>query len=198
MKDEIHEQLSALCDGELADDSARFLLKRLNNDSDLQGVWARYHLIRDCLQKQTTHAGSDFCARVAQALDDEGARDALPAARVTRVPSRLWMGGAIAASVAVIAFLGLRGFSGTESAATLAVVPAASLDHVAPLSTSDLSPQWPLVEVSGRQTIVSGTALAQEEVDALFLLHAEAAGGAGVSDLIPVVQSLEPAQADRP
>jgi anti-sigma factor RsiW len=97
---ELREQISALCDGELAADSRRFLLKRLADDVELKTAWSNYHLIGDSLRRQ---AGPplplDFAERVQAALDAEA-----------RSPARhgwmRWAGGAsVAAAVALAAII---------------------------------------------------------------------------------------------
>ncbi|HEY0179052.1 MAG TPA: sigma-E factor negative regulatory protein, partial [Dokdonella sp.] len=52
MNQTIHEQLSALMDGELERDETRFLLKRLATEQDLPLRWARYHVVRQTLRRQ--------------------------------------------------------------------------------------------------------------------------------------------------
>ena len=44
------QQLSALMDGELLADEARFLLRRLQHDRDLAGCWERWQLCGDVLR----------------------------------------------------------------------------------------------------------------------------------------------------
>ncbi|HSX65013.1 MAG TPA: RseA family anti-sigma factor, partial [Pseudoxanthomonas sp.] len=45
-----HLQLSALMDGALAPDQARFLLRRLQHDEELTGCWERWQLLGDVLR----------------------------------------------------------------------------------------------------------------------------------------------------
>ena len=51
-KFELHyrQQLSALVDGELPTDEARFLLRRLEHDSELSGCQERWQLLGDVLR----------------------------------------------------------------------------------------------------------------------------------------------------
>ncbi len=51
MTDTINEQISAFADGELPDAERELLQRRLANDTELQGTWQRYHLIRDALRE---------------------------------------------------------------------------------------------------------------------------------------------------
>ena len=51
MSKETLEQLSSFVDGELNQDSALFLARRLASDSELGKTWERYHLIRECMRR---------------------------------------------------------------------------------------------------------------------------------------------------
>ncbi|HUH29818.1 MAG TPA: sigma-E factor negative regulatory protein [Rhodanobacter sp.] len=98
MNKESFEALSAGVDGELSAHELRFLLRRLDHETDLQQAWSRYHLVRDGLRRRLPSlASADFAARTSAAI----AREAPPA---TAVRNRRWLrwsaGGAIAASVA--------------------------------------------------------------------------------------------------
>ncbi|HOV58400.1 MAG TPA: sigma-E factor negative regulatory protein, partial [Rhodanobacteraceae bacterium] len=53
MSEQLREQLSALMDGELDPDGARFLLRRIAADADLKRRWERQHLARAALRRQT-------------------------------------------------------------------------------------------------------------------------------------------------
>ncbi|MGA8276674.1 MAG: sigma-E factor negative regulatory protein [Rhodanobacteraceae bacterium] len=100
MKQEIREQLSALMDGELAHDETRFLLKRVGHDVSLVSCWSRYHTVRQVLRfQQTSLVDSIFADRITRALVDE-----MPM-RARSTWLRWASGGAIAASVAVVALM---------------------------------------------------------------------------------------------
>lgn len=104
MNEQIKEQLSALMDGELPADQARFLHRRLEGDAELRADWARWHLMRESLQgRSATGPNTELIERVAAALRDE----ATP--RAGWMPGALrWVAGAaVAASVAVAALVAL-------------------------------------------------------------------------------------------
>lgn len=108
------ENLSALFDGELHGDAARFAMRRLDHDADWRDACGRWQLLGDVLRGQAcAQAPAGFADRVEAALAAERATPAV-AEEASRQPARLprrWgrMGGAaLAASVAVVAFLGLR------------------------------------------------------------------------------------------
>jgi len=48
MNTEIKEQLSALMDGEVQRDAARFVLRAVDSDPVLAADWSRFHIARDC------------------------------------------------------------------------------------------------------------------------------------------------------
>lgn len=101
-------QLSAMLDGELSPDQARFMLRRLQHDAELAACWERWQVCGDVLRGRG-HAllPADFSQRVAAAI---GAPPAAPAA--VRAPARgrlaRWGGGALAASVALVALFMAR------------------------------------------------------------------------------------------
>ena len=103
MTDSNREHLSALMDGELDHKGSEFLLRRLSSDDDLGAQWRRYHLVRASLHKELSGIG-DISSRVSAALADEPSigRSGLPG----------WLkpvvGSAIAASVAMVAVIGVN------------------------------------------------------------------------------------------
>jgi negative regulator of sigma E activity len=108
-------QLSALMDGALAPDEARFLLRRMQHDEELSGCWERWQLCGDVLRGQAQAAApAGFAARVALALAAEPAGGLREAASVAGQGSRgrgrltRWGGGALAASFALVALFMAR------------------------------------------------------------------------------------------
>ncbi len=100
------QQLSAMLDGELSPDQARFMLRRLQHDTALAGCWERWQVCGDVL-RGSHHAllPPDFAGRVSAAI----AGDPTPVeSRAHKRGPRLlrWGGGAaLAASVAMAALL---------------------------------------------------------------------------------------------
>ncbi|HLT44102.1 MAG TPA: sigma-E factor negative regulatory protein, partial [Luteimonas sp.] len=105
------QQLSAMLDGELSPDEARFMLRRLQHDTVLASCWERWQVCGDVLRGQGNELlPTDFARRVALAVAGDAAdtrhhspgRNARP--RIAR-----WGGGAaIAASVALLAIFATR------------------------------------------------------------------------------------------
>jgi negative regulator of sigma E activity len=107
--DHTREQLSALFDGALALDEARFLQRRLQHDADLAGCVSRWQLIGDALRGQAAAAApAGFSARVAAAVAAEPAPGRVEMA-ATASKRRRWVpGAALAASVAMVAWFAMR------------------------------------------------------------------------------------------
>jgi negative regulator of sigma E activity len=166
MKDRIQEhhglQLSALMDGELAPDQARFLLRRLEHDHELAGSWDRWHVAGDVLRgRAVATLPQDFPARIGTAL--AGERTAL-ANGARRAPAWLrWSGGAaLAASVAAVALLAGRPavapHPGTEPVAAAVDPPAVRSD--APVAGPIAVPDAP-VAIAASQPERSPAAIAR-------------------------------------
>lgn len=126
------QQLSALVDGELAADEARFLLRRLQHDPELAACQERWQLFGDALRGQAcAPAPSGFAERVAAAVAAEPAPVASGAGKA-RTPRRAgwlgWGGGAaLAASVAAVAlFMGRTTLEGPQSGDGMALPVVAS------------------------------------------------------------------------
>jgi len=109
MKDKLHEQLSALMDGELPDQEHELLIRRLKSDTDFQATWSRYHLIGDALRNGLPNQMDTHLAEhITQKIDREPAWH-VAAKRV----HNLWFlkpaaGVAVAASVAVMALIAVQ------------------------------------------------------------------------------------------
>ena len=99
------QQLSALLDGDLGDQEARFLMRRIESEPELAELWSRYLLIGDSLRKATClPASSTFVARVMQQIGRE------PTATPHRATRwlRYGLGGSIAASVTIAALVWMQ------------------------------------------------------------------------------------------
>ncbi|WMJ70093.1 sigma-E factor negative regulatory protein [Stenotrophomonas sp. 24(2023)] len=144
------EQLSALVDGELGTDEARFLLRRLEHEPELSACQERWQLLGDVMRGQAgLLAPAGFSDRVAEALAAEPRPQAEPRRQVRRSGWRSWGGGAaLAASVAAVAlFMGgekLREpVPGDEAPAQViasqAQLPAAPVPPTAPATVTEAS-----------------------------------------------------------
>ena len=156
MSDKITEQLSAWMDGELIDGEKGLLIKRLEQDPDLRGYWARYHTISDALCRKLPLAiDRCFAARVIEAIGKES--DLKMTAGRSRSGSTLPFlkpaaGLMIAASVAAIAILSVQSVT-RQIAPLTAQVPAASAPKLyAQLTPSAARTAWnrPSPEMASR------------------------------------------------
>ena len=111
------QQLSAMLDGELSPDEARFMLRRLQHDTVLASCWERWQVCGDVLRGQRNDLlPADFAQRVAQGLAgdaDAALRDGPGRAATPRILR--WGGGAaVAASVALLAVFATRQLPGPD------------------------------------------------------------------------------------
>ena len=125
-------QLSAMLDGELSPDQARFMLRRLQHDSELAECWERWQVCGDVLRGHgNALLPADFSRRVAAAIaapDAGPSRSVLQAGnRVPRARMLRWGGGALAASMALVALFMARQLPDAQP-------PAAAGDTVAAAS----------------------------------------------------------------
>ena len=160
-------QLSAMLDGELSPDEAKFMLRRLQHDTELATCWERWQVCGDVLRGQRNALlPADFAQRVARAV---GGRDAVaeggraqPARAAGKPRLMRWGGGAaMAASVALLAVFagrqlpdpGVEGAlpapivaAGTSAGAAVnpAASPLAAADAVADAGDRQPAPASPL------------------------------------------------------
>ncbi len=110
MNDTIRMQISAFIDGELPQNEAELLLRRLCQDRELRQQAASFMAMGRLLRGERSVAGQErLRARISAALDDRQEAESRDRHRPGR--RRYWRpvaGGAIAATVAIAALLGLR------------------------------------------------------------------------------------------
>ncbi|MEO7064679.1 MAG: sigma-E factor negative regulatory protein [Dokdonella sp.] len=196
MNDQIHEQLSALMDGELERDQTRFLLKRINGDAELPLRWARYHVTRQTLRGQPLVLCAGFAEAVMAQLDQE---------QVLHVRGRhAWLrwgaGGAIAASVAVAALVLTRpgvdpGASPGASIARSTAVAGGSIGATVASARTSSTFQTPMLapNVPVETAPASfGNDLAEPvtmepRMQPYLIRHYQATGATGQSSFVPYV-----------
>jgi sigma-E factor negative regulatory protein RseA len=137
MNDAIKMQISAFVDGELPQNEAELLLRRLCQDGELRQQAAEYMSVGRIMRGERTIVGmAQLRQRIAAQLDDkdfelDAPADAAAPARLVRPVA----GFAIAATVAVAALLGLQQMSGTPEVAepaTPAVAEAVDTSYTVP------------------------------------------------------------------
>ena len=136
------QQLSAMLDGALAPDEARFLLRRLQHDHELAACWERWQLCGDLMRgSMPALLPRDFSQRVLGAVAEEGQARAAVISAAGRPGLRWgWAGGAaLAASVAVAAlFIAQRNPATVDPTVTGPAVPLAAS---APSLDASVSPR---------------------------------------------------------
>ena len=139
------EQMSALMDGELGEEQARFLRRRLEHDAELRAAWSRLQLASSCLKGHRVRP---------MAVDCTAVRAADAAAAGARRP---WLRLAVAASLAVFAvalaprFLGTSAPAESGAAAIAGAAPAAGV-VAAPLLPSPAAADLVAVRASAPTT----------------------------------------------
>lgn len=133
MSDELREHVSALMDGELAGDQARFLLRRMETDTELARCWARYQLAGAMLRRERPQML--LSDDLADAVMRRAAAEPRPGSGIGRRVLRWAGGGAVAAAVAVVALVSTRPPVPTEppGTAAFAVAPAPTSSAVTPV-----------------------------------------------------------------
>lgn len=134
-------QLSAMLDGELSQDQARFLRRRLEHDAELAGCFERWQVCGDVLRgRQVSLLPPDFADRIARGIA-EGDVVVAPVAVVRRPRLLRWGGGAaLAASVALVALLvGRPGALFDEGEDAVAPLMADTAAVAAPALAADAS-----------------------------------------------------------
>ncbi|WP_133498361.1 sigma-E factor negative regulatory protein [Cognatilysobacter terrigena] len=126
------ESLSALYDGELSGEARLFALRRLSHDGGWKDDCGRWQLIGDAMRRQAPIAApADLAERVRSAMAAEAPSLAVAPAVATvatsnRRPLRLWAGGALAASLALVAVVATRGPQPAVAPAAPAVAAASA------------------------------------------------------------------------
>lgn len=108
MTQKLREQISALCDHELPEGEHELLLRRFTLEKSLRLHWERYHLIGSAMRKELPPVDTRGLAdRVMAVL----ANEPLPESKPEKFTDKLLRGAAgvaVAASVAVVAIIGIR------------------------------------------------------------------------------------------
>ncbi|MEF3081706.1 sigma-E factor negative regulatory protein [Luteimonas sp. SMYT11W] len=164
------QQLSTMLDGELSQDQARFLRRRLEHDAELSGCFERWQVCGDVLRgRQVSLLPPDFADRIARGI---AAGDVVIAPVATAKRPRLlrWGGGAaLAASVALVAlFVGLPGASFDDADDVLPMVadaaPIAPGTPGAHDATADASALVSASPLEATAAVAGAAALAVAEV----------------------------------
>ncbi|MBN8727965.1 MAG: hypothetical protein J0H15_09745 [Xanthomonadales bacterium] len=205
----IHEQLSALMDGELERDAARFVLKRVAGERELGLAWARWHVAREALRRQSTMVlPASFADAVLARI--EGTHIA-PVRGGVPVWLRWGAGGAIAASVAMAALLvappanedpGQPFAMPQQGFAAQSATPGRAID-AAPVSATTAPREFraPLLPVTPIETAPAsfgssdvGPAGIDPHLEPYLIRHYQSVGRNGPSAFVPYVLLVTPQQ----
>jgi negative regulator of sigma E activity len=177
LHDHHRQQLSAMLDGELLPDQAKFMLRRLEHDGELAACWERWQVCGDILRgRHDALLPADFSRRVANAIAGQDQAASAATAPVTSRQPRWarWGGGAaLAASVAMVALFVGRQVPGPDSgpaaqtqviASTAAEAPGAvgnPVASVSPAPTPVAPAQAPAPAPDAATTLATAVAVAE-------------------------------------
>ena len=133
----MNDQISALMDGELADEEARSLLAILKEHKESRQQWDTYHLVGDAI-RQTSVLSMDVTHRISAQLDNEPT--VLAPHKITPHKREMiaWSAAASFAAVAVVALATLKFSVGNETPDNLA---ARSNQPASTLAASKTNPE---------------------------------------------------------
>lgn len=177
MSKETLEHLSSFVDGELNQDTALFLARRLASDRELGKTWERYHLIRECMRRPGEPLAM---TSINVDLETETIRQA--ASREGAMPG--WLkpvaGFAVAASVAAAALFSVLDADGPASGPQ-------------PQLAKPFNSPNPLGTLPASQPASFGAeSAAQQQLNLYLLRHNQAAGTVGRQgfvSLVPIVSA---------
>lgn len=181
------ESVSALIDGELDRDQARFMIQRLMADAKLRRGWEQAHAVRACMQRE-------FSGRVSlvEAVSMRLEAEAAPEAPTWRMNSwlRYGMGGAVAAGVAMVALVGL---GNRLDPASMEAPDAATPAFVSQSTALDrqFSRRVQPVGLGGPGADAQNGDAEQQRINRIMIRHSQLAGGSGFTSFTPIL--TEPA-----
>jgi len=196
------EALSALVDGELERAPAEFLIRRLADDAATQSAWQRFHLQRACLQREFPGPVA-LVERVRLALESE----VQPSSSRTSAWLRYGAGGAIAASVAVVALIGLGNrIDQVPNGDNSGLDAPAFVSQTNPLDRQFSVPATPTGLGAERAAAASPAAIAleqqqllqQQRINHFMIRHHQLAHGQGFISLAPVLSEPSTVTLTRP
>ena len=120
MNDAIQMQISAFVDGELPDNEADLLLRRMSQDADLRQKVAEYLAIGRALRGETSVPGVHrIHERVSAAIDDKPLDEVAATTGSQQAKAiRPLAGAAVAAAVALLAIFGLQQTTNVDDSGT--------------------------------------------------------------------------------
>jgi len=141
MNEKVNNQLSAFMDGELSEQEHELLIRQLTRDPGMLDKWGSYHLIRDAMQNHLpVHVDGGLLQRISAAMEDEPEHIQGNELSSVRQWIRPLAGFAVAASVAMMAVLGLQNISQPDVSPVLSELASAKPQpsYIQPASTNGL------------------------------------------------------------
>lgn len=180
-----NEPISALMDGELEPKAADFLIRRLSADEKMHRYWQRGHMIRACLQHEFNGPVS-LVERLQAALESEEVPQ-----RTGRWPTlmRMGIGSAVAASVAIVAVLGLADRIDSGNPAEQQASGPGFTSQSTALDRQFNAPAVPagFGAVNRGPSVVGAESTTQQRINRYMIRHSQAAGSHGFISLTPVL-----------
>ncbi len=138
------ETVSALMDGEVDELTLHRTLKNIDQDPELRASWRRYHLVSAAMTDELPERMVDLSSRISEAIAQEKAPQAV---------ARRWLQPlgrfAIAASVTVVAVLGVQQYGPQQQQTPLTAVTAQRAEtDILPMQSALQMPQIPVRTVS--------------------------------------------------
>lgn len=180
----MRSDVSALLDGELADENLGRTLDGLAHDGALRAAWDDYCLIGDAMRRGTATDGG-FAARVMDRLDAEPTVVA-PAAAPRPMPRRGRSSLALAASLAAVSVVGWLAMNRDQPGST---APAAALPSLA-VAQRDAPAPAPSKSSAGEQAVAESVPPPAGAVIPYLVVHqgyGSAGGMQGVAQYVRVV-----------
>ena len=190
------EQLSEFVDGQGKRETGMFFAKRLSADTELQAIWSRYHLIRECLRHRGTHGEAiHLQSRVATALAAEPELGTEP---LQGQPTwlRPVVGLAITAIVAVTAVIAVQN-SEIPAPGQAVYLQASAATFTTPESNGLGPAATRAIHVSYKRTANQNS----QRLNAYLLRHNQVAarvGRGGVIYLAPIVSAQNATTPEQP
>ncbi|MCK9505945.1 MAG: sigma-E factor negative regulatory protein, partial [Porticoccaceae bacterium] len=116
----VEETLSALMDGEASDLEIRRTLRDISDNAELRGTWQRYQLASAAMKRDLPPRVTDLSLRISAAIDEESTPKSSLSALLPRFGKV-----AIAASVTLVAVLGVQQIQLTNTSQQLPKMAAA-------------------------------------------------------------------------
>ena len=167
------EKISELVDNELSHLEHYRLMRTLEGDRGLRGVWERYHLISTVIRNELdVMVGPGMADRIAQGIREETPISTYSTYFTSRLPTytRIATGMAIAASVAAVAIFNLQPLSPS------------------PAPPSQIALQNPPAVITAPTAVRSAQAMPPGTLNTYLVEHSEFTPNAGMNGMMSYVR----------